>query len=556
MSAHVEAVKHSGKTAGSPWRPFRHTSYTVIWTATVVSNVGYWMYSAASGWLMTSLDPSPLLVALVQVAASLPMCVLALPAGALADIVERRKSLIIGELAVAVFSIVLAMLVWIHFITPFSLLLLAVLIGSATAMNTPAWQAVVPQLVPKAELAPAVSANSAGVNLSRAVGPALGGAIISLYGIAAPFWVNAISNFGVIGALLWWREPKAHTPQLPPEHFGNAVRTGLRYARNNASLGATLVRAAPFALFASAYWALLPLVARQQIAGGAELYGMLLGAIGASAVAGALVLPRLHLMFGSNDLVALGTLGTAVAMALFALARTAVPAVIASVIAGACWIAVLSSLNVSAQVALPDWVRGRGLAMFVMVFYGGLTVGSAIWGQVASVIGLPFALCIAAAGALLSIPLTWRWKLGTGAALDLTPAMDGSTPLLTGDIEPDRGPVLVTTRYDIDPKHREAFLSTLGKLARERRRDGAYQWRTFENPNCDGQFFEAYLTDSWLEFLRQHVRITKADRPLLKAACRFQIHGAPKVTCLIAADTTKPNARRRSDSGAQHAGHP
>lgn len=555
MSAPVEAGKPSSTTTCSPWRPFRYKPYTVIWAATVVSNVGYWMYSAASGWLMTDLDPSPLLVALVQVAASLPMCLFALPAGALADIVDRRKALIIGELAVAVFSIALAVLVWLQIIAPLSLLLLAVLIGSATAMNTPAWQAVVPQLVPKAELAPAVSANSAGLNLSRAVGPGLGGAIISLYGIAAPFWVNAVSNFGVIGALLWWREPKAHASRLPPERFGNAVRTGLRYARNNASLDATLVRAAPFALFASAYWALLPLVARQQIAGGAELYGMLLGAIGASAVAGAFVLPRLHSMFGSNGLVALGTLGTAIAMALFALARTAAPAVIASVIAGACWIAVLSSLNVSAQVALPDWVRGRGLAMFVMVFYGGLTVGSAIWGQIASVIGLPFALYIATAGALVSIPLTWRWKLGTGAALDLTPAMDGSTPLLTGDMEPDRGPVLVTTRYDIDPKNREAFLRVLGKLARERRRDGAYQWRVFENPRCDGQFFEMYLTDSWLEFLRQHVRITKADRPLLKAACRFQTHGAPKVTLLIASDSATPKSRRRSDSGAAQARH-
>jgi len=525
------------KPGHSPWRPFLYKPYRVIWAATVVSNIGYWMYSAALGWLMTSLDSSPLLVALVQVATALPMCLFVLPAGALADIVDRRKLLIIGELTVAIFSVALAALVWLQLINPLGLLLFAFFVASGSAIDAPAWEAVVPQLVPKSDLAPAVSANSAGVNLSRAVGPGLGGAIIGLYGIAAPFWINAISNFGVIGALLWWREPRSKAPRLPPEHFTNAILAGLRYARNNSPLRATLVRAMAFAFFASAYWALLPLVARQQIGGGAELYGILLGAIGASAVGCAFVLPRLHAMLGANGIASLGTLGTAIATALFGLAHAPAPALAASVIAGGCWIAVLSSLNVSAQLALPDWVRGRGLAMFVMAFYGGLTAGSAVWGQVAGTIGLASALFIAAAGALISLPLTWRQKLGTAAGLDLTPSMAGPVRIQSRDIEPDRGPVLVTTQYDIDPKHRAAFVHALNRLARERRRDGAYRWRTFEDPNVEGRFFETYMTDSWLELLRQRMRVTKADRPLLEAAYRFQVSGAPEVTYLIAADT-------------------
>ena len=497
------------------------------------------MYSAASGWLMTSLNPSPLIVSMVQVATTLPMFLFALPAGALADIADRRKLLIFGEVATTAFSAALAALVFLHQVNPLNLLILTFVIEAGSAVTAPAWQAVVPQLVPKSELAPAISANSAGINVSRAVGPALCGVIIAAYGIAAPFWINAVSTLAVVGALVWWRQPRTAGQRLPPEHFRNAIRTGLRYARYNGPLSATLVRATAFFLFASAYWALLPLVARSQIAGGPEIYGILLGAIGAAAVVGAFALPRLSAALDPDWLVAMGTIGTAIAMALFGLAHDVFIGVLASMIAGVSWIAVLSSLNISAQVALPDWVRGRGLAMFVTVLSGALTIGSAIWGQVASVASLPIAHFIAAAGALIAIPLTWRWKLQTGADLDLTPSMEWPTPITTHEIERDRGPVLVTTEYDIDPKQREPFLKALDKLARERRRDGAYDWGVFEDPAVEGRFVETFLTDSWLEHLRQHERVTKADRVLQKAVDRFQRKGRPKVTHLIAADNVK-----------------
>jgi predicted MFS family arabinose efflux permease len=523
------------RAAASAWAPFRYRAFAVIWTATVVSNIGGWMYNVASGWLMTSLDPDPLIVSMVQVANSLPMFLFAIPAGALADIVDRRRLLIFGEAAITITSTAFAALVWLHLITPVTLLLFSFIVTVGSAITAPGWQAVVPQLVPKSDLPAAVAANSVGINVSRAVGPAIGGIIVGAFGIAAPFWLNAFSNVGVIAALVRWRPPRKSGTPLPPEPFGNAVRTGLRHARYNSHLSATLIRTIGFFVFASAYWALLPLVARNQIAGGPALYGILLGVIGASAVGGAFLLRWLRARLGADRLLSVATLATSVATGLFAVAHDSATAVAASLIAGASWIAAVSSLNVSAQVALPEWVRGRGLAVYVTVMFGALTIGSAIWGELAVVAGLPAALLLAAVGALIAIPLTWRWKLQTGAMVDLSPSMHWPAPITTHAIEPDRGPVLVTIEYHIDPKNREPFLHALGRSARERRRDGAYDWGIFEDPAKDGRFIETFLTDSWLEHLRQHERVTKADRMLEQVVRRFQIGDGPKTTHLIGA---------------------
>jgi MFS family permease len=509
----------------------------VIWTATVVSNIGEWMYSAASGWLMTSLDPDPFIVSMVQVATTLPLFLFALPAGALADIVDRRRFLIVAEILLTLLSAFYAGIVAFGLATPGNLLLFTFLTGAAGALTSPAWQTIIPQLVPKADLQAAIAANSAGVNVSRAIGPALGGLIVARFGIAAPFWINAISNFGVIGALFWWRVPQGPSRQLPVEHFVGAMRMGFRHARNNAALRSTMIRGLAFFLFASAYWALLPLVARDRIAGGADLYGFLLGTIGVGAVGGSFALPWLKAKFGPNRLVAIGTLSTAVAMALFALARDPATALFGSLMAGVSWIAVLSSLNVSAQLALPNWVRGRGLAMYSMAFFGGLSLGSAVWGKVAAMFGLPAALLTAAAFALLAIPLTRRWQLSTGVGIDLAPSMHWPVPMLTHDVEQDRGPVLVTVEYRIDPKDRPSFLLALEQLGRERGRDGAYAWGVYEDASVEGRMVETFLVESWLEHLRQHERVTNADRVLQETVLRFQIEGTPKITHLIAAES-------------------
>ena len=273
-----------------------------------------------------------------------------------------------------------------------------------------------------------------------------------------------------------------------------------------------MVRAAGFFLFASAYWALLPLVARTQIAGGPELYGVLLGAIGIGAVGGAFFLPWLKPKLGPDRLMAMGALGQAIAMVLYGLAREPVTALVASLIAGASWIAALATLTVSAQVALPDWVRGRGLALYTTVFFGCLTLGSTVWGEVAAYVGLPTAHFLAAAGAVAAIPLTWRWKLQTAAGLDLTPSMHWPAPVTSQMIDDDRGPVLVTVEYRIRPQDRAAFLEAIAKLEHGRRREGAYAWGVFEDAADEGRIVETFLIDSWMEHLRQHQRVTNADR--------------------------------------------
>jgi MFS family permease len=520
----------------SAWRPFRHATFTVMWTATVVSNIGTWMYNAASGWLMTSLAPDPLIVSLVQVATTLPMVLLALPAGALADIVDRRRLLIATELATTAVAAVFAAFVWLDLVTPGTLLLFTFLVSAGGVLTAPAWQAVVPDLVPKADLAPAVTANSVGFNISRAIGPALGGSAIAGLGIAAPFWFNAISNSAIVGALLWWRSPRTTDRHLPAERIGNAIVAGVRYGRHNLHLRATMARAVGFFLFSSAYWALLPLVARTQIAGGPEFYGILLGAIGAGAVIGAFLLAWLKGRLGSDRTVSVGTFGSAVALALFGLAHDEATATIASLIAGASWITALASLNVSAQVSLPEWVRGRGLGLYMTVVFAAMTFGSALWGKAGGLIGLPLTHFIAATGALAVIPLTSRWKLQTAAGIDLTPSMHWPAPIVSREIELDRGPVMVIVEYQIDPKDRAAFLTALDRLARERRRDGAYAWGVFEDAAAAGRFVETFLVGSWLEHLRQHERVTNADRVLQDAVSRFHQVGLPKVSHFIAAE--------------------
>jgi MFS family permease len=514
--------------------PFRHASFTALWIATIVSNIGGWMYSAASGWLMTSLSPDPFIVALVQVAASLPMFLLAIPAGALADIVDMRKLLLGTEIAIAVISGAFALIVWLDVATAGNLLLFTFLNGLVGALQAPAWQAVVPQLVPAQSLQGAIAANSVGINISRAVGPALGGMILARFGLAVPFLVNAVSYLGMVGVLFCWRPPQRGRRHLPVEQFGSAIRTGFRHAKNNPHLQATIIRGAAFLLFATAYWALLPLIAREQIAGGPELYGFILAVIGVGAVGGAFALRWLESKLGADWLVAAGTIGTAIAMVLFAVARGPAMALSASVIAGAAWTVAVATLNVSAQVALPDWVRGRGLAMFVTVFFGAMAAGSAIWGQAASMVDLQAAQFIAAAGAVAAIPLTWRWKLGTGTGVDLTPSMHWPEPIVTHEVERHEGPVLVTVEYRIDPSDREQFLAAMDQLGYERRRNGAYGWGVFEDSANEGRMLETFLVESWLEHLRQHERVTKADRVLQDLVNQFQTEGSePKTTHFI-----------------------
>jgi MFS family permease len=461
------------------------------------------------------------------------MFLFAMTSGVLADIVDKRKFLIVGEVCSTLVSAAFAALVSRHLVTPAILLAFMFLIGAGGAMTIPAWQAIVPKLVPPEDLPAAVAANSVGINISRAVGPALAGTVITALGIAAPFWLNAASNLATLGALIWWHPPRTNIGGLPTERFASALRVGLRHTRNNPHLKATLWRAVAFFPFASAYWALLPLVARRQISGGPTLYGALLGAIGLGAITGALALPRLKALIGPDWMVRAGSAATAVTLLLYGLAREPATALVASVIAGASWIAVLASLNVSTQAALPDWVRGRGLSIFVTTMFASMTLGSLAWGKLAAIAGLPVAHFAASAGALLAIPLTMRYKLQTGKGPDLTPSMHWPSPIVSPAFAKDAGPVLVTVTYRLAPAvSRDAFLNAVSRLGRERGRDGAYGWGIYTDSADANIFMETFLVESWMEHMRQHERVTNADRTLQEQVYGL-LTGRPEVRHLI-----------------------
>ena len=376
-----------------------------------------------------------------------------------------------------------------------------------------------------------------GYNVSRAVGPALGGFAIAWAGVTLPLWLYAVSNVVVMAALLWWRSPPRVTSSLPAERFTTAIRTGVRHAQHNRHLHSTLVRTLAFFPFASAYWALLPLIARAQPAQGAAFYGMLLGSIGVGAIIGSAFLSELKTRLGPDWLVAAATGGTALSLALFGVSRDPWTDLAAGVLAGAMWTLVISTLYVSAQVALPDWVRGRGLAIFLTFIFGATTVASAIWGQVAALRGVDVALYLAAAGALVAIPLSWGSKLQTGLGVNLAPSLHWRFPRVAFDIGWTQGPVLVTLKYRIDPERRDEFLAAMQEVGSERKRDGAFAWGVFEELASEGRYTETFLIESWLELMHLYERVTNADRRV-EECVRKLLSSPPEITHLIAPKRT------------------
>jgi MFS family permease len=524
-------------------------AFTVILIASVVSSVGDAMSDTSMNWLMTSLNPDPVMVSTVQIAITLPMFLLTVPAGAITDIVDPRRLLIGVQLYVAIIAIGFAAAIALNWQDPKLLLGTTFLLGVGGALAAPAWQLIAPMLVSSDELDNAIAINNTGYNVSRAIGPLLGGLSIAAFGIGFPFWFNGLSYFAIVAVLIWWRTPGKVPETLPAERVLSAMRTGLRYALNNRDIDSTLIRAIAFFPFASAIWALLPLIARTKMHNGPEVYGALLGSIGIGSIVGSLSLNKLKERLGPDGLAVLGTMGTIVALVSFGAARGPFLAFAASFLAGVCWTLMMTTLFMSAQVALPEWVRGRGLAIFLTVYFGAMTIGSAIWGKIASLEGLSVALYISAAGALAGMSLTRRWKLQTGAAQDLTPSMHWRTPVFVNRVEDRQGPILVTIEYNIDPKDSEPFLTLIQEIGRERMRDGAYAWNVFVDPTTVGRFIETCLIQSLLELKHSRTRVTNADRLIEEEMRRF-LKGPPKPTYLVAAKRVRQPWRKLRVSDA------
>ena len=524
MSATAEdkGAAQSSPTASSPLAPFGYRAFAILWIATVVSNVGTWMNDVGAAWLMTELAPSPALVALVQTATTLPVFLLALPAGAIADIVDRRKLLLLVNLLMAVTASLMTILVWSGAMTVELLLLFTFLLGAGAAFIAPTWQAIVPGLVPREALPAAISLNSVGINVSRAIGPALAGALIVSVGLYAPFLVNALSFIGIVLVLWFWRNADSKTDTLPAEKLLPAMLAGLRYASHSPPLKRTILRAITFFVFASAYWAMLPLIARDVLGGGSGLYGLLLGCVGVGAVGGAVALPKLRRHLEINRLVLLGSLGTAAAIAIMALIPHPVAAAAAALVAGSSWIAVLSSFNVSAQTGLPNWVRARGLSLFLTAFFGAMSGGALLWGLLAEELGVATTLLVAAAAMAVVAPLALRIRLAAGDGSQHAASLHWpAAPIVPEDVS-QTGPVMVTVDYCVDPAKRATFDQLMRRLRESRLRDGAYSWQLYQPLEEEGLLREAFMLGSWQDHLHQHERVTEAER-ILQAEIRQQL---------------------------------
>jgi len=523
----------------SAWAPLRAPIFRALWTATVASNVGSWMHDTAATWLMTSLTTSTLLVALMQTASSLPVLALALPAGALADIVDRRRVLISAQAWMLAAAGLMGLLALAGAMTPARLLSLTFLLGLGNGLTAPAWQATLPDLVGKDQLRAAVSLNGAAMNIARAVGPAIGGLLVAAIGPGGVFLLNAVSFAAVIGALVRWKSRPRETV-LPAERVLGAIGAGWRYLRHAPQVQAPLIRCGLFVLFASAPWALLPAIARYELQLGALGYGLLYGCLGLGALTAVALLPGVQARLPTDPLVLGATAVYAGAVAVLGLARAPVLAGAALFAIGVAWITVMPAFNVATQRASADWVKARMLSMYVLMYMGGMALGAALWGAVGTRLGPMDALLAAAAGLLLNFAAAARWSLGANDRLDLAPSGHWRDPVVTGDLDHDDGPVLVTVEYRVAPDDAAAFARAMHDVGRLRRRDGAVSWGLFRDAADPFRWVETFVAESWGEHLRQHARATVADLAIEAAARRYHRgEGLPAVAHLVHADTSQ-----------------
>ena len=460
--------------------------------------------------MMTSLTHSPALVALVQSSTTLPIMLLSLLAGAIADNLDRRIVMLWSQAFMLAVSLALSICAWAGSLTPAMLLGFTFLIGCGTAFNGPAWQASVGEMVPRSALPAAVALNSMGFNIARSLGPALGGAIVAAAGAAAAFAINAASYLGLIAVLARWH-PERAPRTLPPESIGTAMGAGIRYVAMSPNLRIVLTRAAVFGLAASAIPALMPVIARDQVAGGPLTYGLLLGAFGVGAVLGALGSGRLRTWLSTEWIVRLAASAITVGAAMCAISTMMPVTMLALLLAGAGWVLALSTFTVTVQMAAPRWVAGRAVALYQMAAFGGMALGSWMFGELADAHGIAAAMTVAAAVQALSVPLGLVFSLPQAESLNLDPQNRWQEPNIAVQIEPRSGPIVVTIEYSIAPSDVRAFLTVMNERRRIRVRDGARHWTLLRDLGDDSLWIERYNVSTWLDYIRHNQRRTYAD---------------------------------------------
>lgn len=512
----------------APVSPLSVPIFRAVWIASMASNFGGLIQSVGASWLMTSLTRSEQMVALVQGSITLPIMMLSLVAGALADNYDRRLVMLTAQSFMLLVSVGLSLAAWFGLLSPWTLLAFTFLIGCGTALNGPAWQASVGEMVPRSALPSAVALNSMGFNIARSVGPALGGAIVAAAGAAAAFLANALSYIGLIAVLARW-QPQPKPATLPRERIDMAIRAGARYVAMSPNIRAVLVRAALFGVAASAVPALMPIVARDLMSGGALTYGVLLGGFGIGAVCGALVSGRLRRLLTTENLVraatlvmVAGTLGTAISPWM-------IVTIASLMLAGAGWVLALSTFNVSVQMAAPRWVVARALSLYQMAAFGGMAIGSWLFGTFAEDHGVATALLMAAGGLALVALLGLILPLSQNENMDMELLNRWTEPDTAVPIEGRSGPVVVTIEYRITPGSVVPFLSAMGERRRIRRRDGAHGWTLMRDLGDPQLWIERYHVSTWLDYVRHNQRRTHADVANSEAIKALHQGGEPPV---------------------------
>jgi predicted MFS family arabinose efflux permease len=505
-------------TTVSTWAPLRIGVFRALWLAVLVSNVASWMQTVGAQWLLVSQPHASILVALVQTADYLPDVLFGLIGGVLSDMFDRRRLLMAVQAFLVVAGAALAALTIAGLMPPALLLTFTFLIGSGSVVTLPAYQALVPDLVPRNQLHSAAALSSISINLARAAGPAIAGIVIARAGVGAVFALNAAMYLLFLVVLVAWRPPTGAAPKLP-ERFVSALRAGGRYVRYAPVVRRILLRSTLFLVPASALWALLPLIASQRLAQGADGYGLLLGALGVGAIAGGLILPRIRKRLSINALLAVSGVVYALVLAVVVLVSNAVVILIVLLPAGVAWMAVLSTINGELQLFLPAWVRGRGLSVYQTVLFGAQGFGALMWGLIAAPAGIVTTFLIAAAVMLIGVATMRFWPLIDTAGMDRSTVRYWPDPNLAIDAEPDDGPVVVQSVYTIAPEKEELFLRAMARVRLSRLRTGATQWGLFRDGEEPRKFVELYSVPSWDEHMRQHEdRLTGADQLYEEAA--------------------------------------
>ena len=512
----------------SPLAPLADPVFRMLWLVWLAANVSMWMNDVAAAWLMTSLTTKPIWVALVASAATLPVFLLGLPSGALADILDRRRYLLITQIWVAVVALLLCLVTALQLMSPPLLLVLMFANGIGLAMRWPVFSAIIPELVPRVQLPAALALTGVSMNASRIIGPLAAGAIIAAAGSAWVFVLNALLCLGSAVLIMRWKRQHVPSPH-GREPLWSAMRVGLQFVGQSSRLKAVYVRVGIFFFHSTALIALLPLVARAMPGGSAATYTLLLAAMGSGAIAAAMFLPRLRRAFSRDGLVLAGSVLQAAATAVVGFAPSVYVAVPAMFVGGIAWISTVNSLSVSAQFALPDWVRARGMSIYQMAIMGGSALGAAVWGQVATLTTVSSSLGVAAISGVLCMLAASVLVVDRSIEEDMSPSSLLKAPVAPAP--PEVGHIVVDIEYRIDPARADEFRALMQESRRSRMRQGALGWNLLREVSDPGRFVEQIIDQSWTEHLRRFDRVTAADIALRERKLAFHLaDSAPVIT--------------------------